>query len=45
VRHVQRIIGVPAWLERRLPHFNIERPEADDEAPSAIGDERETVYR
>ncbi len=32
---------LPVWLERRLPHFNIERPEADDEALSAIEDARE----
>jgi RND superfamily putative drug exporter len=28
---------MPAWLERRLPHLNIERPDTDDEPPSADG--------
>ncbi len=28
---------MPAWLERRLPHFHIERPDSDDEPPSADG--------
>jgi RND superfamily putative drug exporter len=28
---------MPAWLERRLPHLHIERPETDDEPPSADG--------
>ena len=35
---------MPAWLEKRLPHLNIEPPEkADDEPPSggAIGREPE----
>ena len=26
---------MPAWLDKRLPHFHIERPDADDEAPGA----------
>ena len=25
---------MPAWLDKRLPHFHIERPDADDEAPA-----------
>ena len=32
---------MPAWLERRLPHLHIERPDADAEAPAA--EERERV--
>jgi RND superfamily putative drug exporter len=28
---------MPAWLERRLPHLNIEPPEADDRPPPADG--------
>ena len=35
---------MPAWLDKRLPHFHIERPDADDEAP-APEPEREVVYR
>ena len=31
---------MPAWLERRLPHLNIEPPDSDDEPPSA-GAQRE----
>ncbi len=26
---------MPAWLDKRLPHLHIERPEEDDEAPTA----------
>jgi putative drug exporter of the RND superfamily len=26
---------MPAWLERRLPHLHIERPDSDDEPPTA----------
>jgi RND superfamily putative drug exporter len=34
---------MPAWLERRLPHLHIERPDSDDEPPPAPGarEERE----
>jgi putative drug exporter of the RND superfamily len=34
---------MPAWLEQRLPHLHIERPDSDDEPPSADStlDERE----
>jgi RND superfamily putative drug exporter len=28
---------MPAWLERRLPHLNIEPPDSDDEPPSPDG--------
>ncbi len=35
---------MPAWLDKRLPHFHIERPDADDEEP-APEPEREVVYR
>jgi RND superfamily putative drug exporter len=28
---------MPAWLERRLPHFHIERPDSDDELPPPDG--------
>jgi RND superfamily putative drug exporter len=28
---------MPAWLEQRLPHLNIERPEADEEPPAHGG--------
>ena len=35
---------MPAWLDKRLPHFHIERPDADDELP-APEPEREVVYR
>jgi RND superfamily putative drug exporter len=37
---------MPAWLDKRLPHLNIEPPEAADQA--AVPDderEREAVYR
>ncbi len=34
---------MPAWLDKRLPHLNIEPPEADVEPPPAPGRERETV--
>ena len=27
---------MPAWLERRLPHLHIERPDADAEAPASL---------
>jgi RND superfamily putative drug exporter len=36
---------MPAWLERRLPHLNIERPDAGDELPAPDEREREAVYR
>jgi RND superfamily putative drug exporter len=36
---------MPAWLERRLPHLNIERPESDDELSAPDEREREAVYR
>jgi RND superfamily putative drug exporter len=35
---------MPAWLERRLPHLHIERPDAEEELPAPSG-EREAVYR
>jgi RND superfamily putative drug exporter len=35
---------MPAWLDKRLPHFHIERPDADDDVP-APEPEREVVYR
>jgi RND superfamily putative drug exporter len=43
---VMHIVGpamwwMPAWLEKRLPHFNIERPDTDDEPPSDGGMRRE----
>ena len=28
---------MPAWLDKRLPHLHIERPDADDEPPSGDG--------
>ena len=31
---------MPAWLDKRLPHLNIEPPESD-ETPSVQEDERE----
>jgi putative drug exporter of the RND superfamily len=35
---------MPAWLERRLPHLHIERPDTDDGTPTAAGErEREAV--
>jgi hypothetical protein len=36
---------MPAWLDRRLPHLHIERPDADDEAAAPVEREREAVYR
>ncbi len=43
---VMHIVGpamwwMPAWLDKRLPHFNIERPDTDDEPPSDGGMRRE----
>ena len=44
---VMHIVGpamwwMPAWIEKRLPHFNIERPDTpDDEPPSDGGVRRE----
>jgi RND superfamily putative drug exporter len=35
---------LPAWLDKRLPHFHIERPDADDEEPVETRD-RELAYR
>ena len=35
---------LPAWLDRRLPHFNIERPDADELPPAPGEREREAVY-
>jgi RND superfamily putative drug exporter len=32
---------MPAWLDKHLPHFNIERP---DDEPEAV-EERELAYR
>ena len=32
---------MPAWLEKRLPHLNIERPDSDDEPPTDGGMPRE----
>jgi RND superfamily putative drug exporter len=34
---------MPSWLERRLPHLHIERPDTDEEPESARDKERETV--
>src|SRR5215204_1386029 len=28
---------MPEWLDKRLPHFHIERPDTDDEPPTAAG--------
>jgi RND superfamily putative drug exporter len=28
---------MPAWLEKRLPHLNIERPDEPDEEPPSDG--------
>jgi RND superfamily putative drug exporter len=37
---------MPAWLDKRLPHLNIEPPEAADESTLPEGErERETVFR
>ena len=43
---VMHIVGpamwwMPAWLDKHLPHFNIERPDTDDEPPSDGGMRRE----
>ena len=43
---VMHIVGpamwwMPAWLDKHLPHFNIERPDTDDEPPSDGGVRRE----
>ena len=43
---VMHIVGpamwwMPAWLDKHLPHFNIERPDTDDEPPSDGGRRRE----
>ncbi|MGZ8513019.1 MAG: MMPL family transporter, partial [Candidatus Limnocylindria bacterium] len=32
---------MPAWLEKRLPHLNIERPDEGGEPPAAGGRQRE----
>ena len=34
---------MPAWLDKRLPHLNIEPPEA--EAPAPKEEERQPAYR
>jgi putative drug exporter of the RND superfamily len=34
---------MPAWLDKRLPHLNIEPPE--EERPPAEEPEREVAYR
>jgi RND superfamily putative drug exporter len=34
---------MPAWLDRRLPHFHIERPDSEEEPAEA--ERRELVYR
>jgi putative drug exporter of the RND superfamily len=36
---------MPAWLDKRLPHFHIERPDEDGDLPARAEDEREVVYR
>ena len=36
---------MPAWLDKRLPHFHIERPDADDEVSAPSEPEREVVYQ
>jgi putative drug exporter of the RND superfamily len=33
---------IPAWLDKRLPHFHIERPDEDEDL-SPSSSERETV--
>ena len=47
---VMHIVGpamwwMPAWLEKRLPHFNIERPDEDESPAPADEREKEVVYR
>jgi RND superfamily putative drug exporter len=39
---VMHIVGpamwwMPEWLDKRLPHLNIERPDEDEQPPSADG--------
>ena len=35
---------MPAWLERRLPHFHIERPDVEHEAAAVDEREKQVVY-
>jgi hypothetical protein len=36
---------MPAWLDKRLPHLHIERPDSDDDLPAPPEREQEAVYR